>query len=152
MITSVNIEFNKKSNNYRRMMIEFFNCLDRFKENEDYNIKITNDISIEEQKVEESINIENTFEDNVELNYVVPKSITFTSRFQDRISTEIDKILSSVYPGYFKTESILYTTYDEDNMKMIIKIIANNDKGRDSIKELDKNVEYIIKDLIEYYI
>lgn len=88
------------------------------------------------------------------LKYSVPKSVTFTQRFQDRVSKEITDILNSVYPGLFSIDNISYKdkVNDDENMDMFINIKANSEEGMNSLIYLDKNVEYIMKDLIDYYI
>lgn len=105
----------------------------------------------ENTEVNESVDI--ITETTAKLSYTVPKSITFTQRFLDRVSKDIIDILNTVYPDMFSIVSINFQDIedDEENMKIIIEIGANNEDALNSLKYLDKNVEYIMKDLIDYY-
>lgn len=109
-------------------------------------------ITEEESKINESI--ENFDKENNEaiLTFLVPKKVTFTSRFQERVKNEIESILSSVYPDMFEISKISYEDFDENDMIMAINISAKNEKGISNLKYLDKNVEFILKDLIDYYL
>lgn len=95
----------------------------------------------------------------VTLNYTVPKKVTFTQRFQDRIKKEISDILNTVYPNMFVVDDIAYNdiTDDDENMFMYINIKVNEEAGNseeaiNKLNYLDKNVEYILKDIVDYYI
>lgn len=107
-----------------------------------------------QQEVKE--NIETVADDDgyAVLSFLVPKSVTFTQRFQDRVKKEIIEILDSVYPNSFNIKDITYNDIDDDldNMKMIIRIKAVSDSGAENLKYLDKNVEFIMNDLINYYL
>ena len=107
-----------------------------------------------QQEIKE--NIETVADDNdyAVLSFLVPKSVTFTQRFQDRVKKEIIEILDSVYPNSFNIKDITYNDIDDDldNMKMIIRIKAVSDSGTENLKYLDKNVEFIMNDLINYYL
>lgn len=104
--------------------------------------------------VSEDIGSTNEEKAEAVLKYSVPKSVTFTQRFQDRVNKEITEILNSVYPNMFIIDNIAYKDKpdDEDNMEMFITIKATSDDGMSSLVYLDRNVEYIMKDLIDYYI
>lgn len=115
---------------------------------------LTNPCDIVGTEIAEDIG--STDEKNAEavLKYSVPKSVTFTQRFQDRVSKEITDILNNVYPNMFIIDNISYKDKpdDGDNMEMFITIKATSDDGMNSLVYLDRNVEYIMKDLIDYYI
>lgn len=114
----------------------------------------TNTATEEQTEVKEAIeNIDET-NNTATLTYIVPKSITFTQRFQERVNKEITTILNSVYPDNFIINNISYKDIetDKENMQMIISIEANNSKGMENLKYLDSNVEYIMKDIIDYYL
>lgn len=104
--------------------------------------------------VKESVESINNEEGTAHLQYIVPKSVTFTQRFQDRINKEVSDILNSVYPDMFNISGIRFEDIepDSENMKMYIDVKANNESALNTINYLDKNVEYIIKDLVDYYI
>lgn len=107
-----------------------------------------------QQEVQENIETVDEITNTVTLTYLVPKSVTFTQRFQERIVKEVFEVLNTVYPEQFEITSVKYQDIEEnpDEMKMVIEIKAANDKGLESLKYLDNNVEYIIKDLVEYYL
>lgn len=94
--------------------------------------------------------------DSASIGYKVPKSVTFTQRFQNRINKEVSEILNSVYPNQFYVSEIFFSDIadDPDNMYMSIMIKANPEveMATQNLKYLDKNVEYILKDIIDYYI
>lgn len=127
-------------------------CHAKYELGKDFNIDIEN---IEEEEnsteIEESVNL-NTQNDSIELQYTVPKVVAFTSRFQYRIENEVEDILNNIYPNCFKIREVVYKENNDDNMIMAIQIEANTENAIDKLKDLDKNVEYIIKDLVEYYI
>lgn len=108
----------------------------------------------DEKKIEEKVENVDEVVKSATLTYTVPKSVTFTQRFQERVQKEINDILNSVYPDSFSIVSITYGDIEDDleNMTMNIEIEAINDKGMENLKYLDKNVEYIMKDLIDYYL
>lgn len=107
-----------------------------------------------QQEVKENIETVADDDDYAVLSFLVPKSVTFTQRFQDRVKKEIIEILDSVYPNSFNIKDITYNDIDDDldNMKMIIRIKAVSDSGAENLKYLDKNVEFIMNDLINYYL
>lgn len=107
-----------------------------------------------QQEVKENIETVADDDDYAVLSFLVPKSVTFTQRFQDRVKKEIIEILDSVYPNSFNIKDITYNDIDDDldNMKMIIRIKAVSDSGTENLKYLDKNVEFIMNDLINYYL
>lgn len=107
-----------------------------------------------QQEVKENIETVADNDDYAVLSFLVPKSVTFTQRFQDRVKKEIIEILDSVYPNSFNIKDITYNDIDDDldNMKMIIRIKAVSDSGAENLKYLDKNVEFIMNDLINYYL
>lgn len=106
------------------------------------------------ESIDTVVNVENSDVKEVTLKYIVPKQVTFTQRFQDRLNTDISDILDSVYPNFFVIDSIKFEDNDEitDSMNMYIIIKALNEEATNSLSYLDKNVEYIIKDLVDYYI
>lgn len=113
------------------------------------------DTEIEEQtEVKEAIESIDETNNTAILAYIVPKSITFTQRFQERVNKEITTILNSVYPDNFIITNISYKDIetDKENMQMVISIEANNSKGMENLKYLDSNVEYIMKDIVDYYL
>lgn len=95
-------------------------------------------------------NKENTVnQDYVNLNFVVPKTVIFKQRFQDRVKTEVLDVLNSVYGNNsFILDSVKYEELDSENMNMIITIRSEQ---KDKLQYLDSNVAYIMKDLIDYY-
>lgn len=107
-----------------------------------------------QQEVKENIETVADDDDYAVLSFLVPKSVTFTQRFQDRVKKEIIEILDSVYPNSFSIKDITYNDIDDDsdNMKMVIRIKAVSDSGTENLKYLDKNVEFIMNDLINYYL
>lgn len=107
-----------------------------------------------QQEIKENIETVADDDDYAVLSFLVPKSVTFTQRFQDRVKKEIIEILDSVYPNSFNIKDITYNDIDDDldNMKMIIRIKAVSDSGTENLKYLDKNVEFIMNDLINYYL
>lgn len=109
-------------------------------------------ISKDDSKITENIENFNNKSNEAILNFSVPKKVTFTSRFQERVKNEIENILSSVYPDMFEISKISYEDFDENDMIMAINISAKNEKGISNLKYLDKNVEFILKDLIDYYL
>lgn len=119
--------------------------------NDDIQTQIESDEQTEVKEAIESID-ENS--NTATLAYIVPKSITFTQRFQERVNKEITAILNSVYPDSFIITSISYKDIetDKENMQMVISIEANDSKGMENLKYLDSNVEYIMKDIIDYYL
>lgn len=119
--------------------------------NDDIQTQIESD---EQTEVKEAIESIDENGNTATLAYIVPKSITFTQRFQERVNKEITAILNSVYPDSFIITSISYKDIetDKENMQMVISIEANDSKGMENLKYLDSNVEYIMKDIIDYYL
>lgn len=115
---------------------------------------LTNPCDVGVTEVSEDIGSTDDEKAEAILKYSVPKSVTFTQRFQDRVSKEITDILNNVYPGMFIIDNISYKDKpdDEENMEMFITIKATSTDGMSSLVYLDRNVEYIMKDLIDYYI
>lgn len=147
---------------YSDMVFESYEDLNLiWKVIEDYNdcqLIIVDDENEEEfdkqQEIKENIETVADDDDYAVLSFLVPKSVTFTQRFQDRVKKEIIEILDSVYPNSFNIKDITYNDIDDDldNMKMIIRIKAVSDSGAENLKYLDKNVEFIMNDLINYYL
>lgn len=108
----------------------------------------------DEVKVEENIESVNEATKEVLLSYQVPKSVTFTSRFQNRINKELTDVLDSVYPDCFVITSIKFDEIEDntEDMLMTIHVQAKTDDAIDKLRFLDKNVEFIVKDLVDYYI
>lgn len=108
----------------------------------------------DEVKVEENIESVNEVTKEVLLSYQVPKSVTFTSRFQNRINKELTDVLDSVYPDCFIITSIKFDEIEDntEDMLMTIHVQAKTDDAIDKLRFLDKNVEFIVKDLVDYYI
>lgn len=108
----------------------------------------------DEVKVEENIESVNEVTKEVLLSYQVPKSVTFTSRFQNRINKELTDVLDSVYPDCFVITSIKFDEIEDntEDMLMTIHVQAKTDDAIDKLRFLDKNVEFIVKDLVDYYI
>ena len=108
----------------------------------------------DEVKVEENIENVNEVTKEVLLSYQVPKSVTFTSRFQNRINKELTDVLDSVYPDCFVITSIKFDEIEDntEGMLMTIHVQAKTDDAIDKLRFLDKNVEFIVKDLVDYYI
>lgn len=119
--------------------------------NDDIQTQIESD---EQTEVKEAIESIDEKDNTATLAYIVPKSITFTQRFQERVNKEITAILNSVYPDSFIITNISYKDIetDKENMQMVISIEANDSKGMENLKYLDSNVEYIMKDIIDYYL
>lgn len=147
---------------YSDMVFESYEDLNLiWKVIEDYNdcqLIIVDDENEEEfdkqQEIKENIETVADDDDYAVLSFLVPKSVTFTQRFQDRVKKEIIEILDSVYPNSFNIKDIVYNDIDDDldNMKMVIRIKAVSDSGAENLKYLDKNVEFIMNDLINYYL
>lgn len=147
---------------YSDMVFESYEDLNLiWKVIEDYNgcqLIVVDDEDEEEfdkqQEIKENIETVADDDDCAVLSFLVPKSVTFTQRFQDRVKKEIIEILDSVYPNSFSIKDITYNDIDDDsdNMKMIIRIKAVSDSGTENLKYLDKNVEFIMNDLINYYL
>ena len=116
--------------------------------------KTTTTVVEDDVKIEENIENVNEVTKDVILSYQVPKSVTFTSRFQNRINKELTDVLDSVYPDCFIITSIKFAEIEDNNedMLMMIHVQAKTDDAIDKLKFLDKNVEFIIKDLVDYYI
>lgn len=108
----------------------------------------------DEVKVEENIESVNEVTKEVLLSYQVPKSVTFTSRFQNRINKELTDVLDSVYPDCFIITNIKFDEIEDntEDMLMTIHVQAKTDDAIDKLRFLDKNVEFIVKDLVDYYI
>lgn len=108
----------------------------------------------EQTEVKEAVETIDDINNTATLAYIVPKSITFTQRFQERVNKEITAILNSVYPDSFIITNISYKDIetDKENMQMVINIEATDSKGMENLKYLDSNVEYIMKDIIDYYL
>lgn len=107
----------------------------------------------DKKQVDEAVSTEE--EKYTILEYKVPKSVTFTQRFQDRVTKEITSVLDAVYPDCFSISEVKYEDIEDDmdNMLMKIRVDANNDNtAMNALKFLDNNVEYIIGDLVNYYI
>lgn len=119
--------------------------------NDDIQTQVESD---EQTEVKEAIESIDEKDNTATLAYIVPKSITFTQRFQERVNKEITAILNSVYPDSFIITNISYKDIetDKENMQMVISIEANDSKGMENLKYLDSNVEYIMKDIIDYYL
>lgn len=105
-------------------------------------------------KVEENVESVNEVTKEVLLSYQVPKSVTFTSRFQNRINKELTDVLDSVYPDCFIITNIKFDEIEDniEDMLMTIHVQAKTDDAIDKLRFLDKNVEFIVKDLVDYYI
>lgn len=160
MIDKIEINLNKTSN-YTKMLKDIMTFTNKYVENIDYNIIIyqteenTNlSVNNKEEKIEESVENIDTVNNSAQLKYTIPKSVIFTQRFQDRIRKDIIEILDSVYPNYFTIDNILFDDNYDDSMTMIVNISAdiNNDKALKELDNLDKNVEFIVKDLVDYYL
>lgn len=120
-----------------------------------YDENVTTATTVEDEvKVEENIESVNEVTKEVLLSYQVPKSVTFTSRFQNRINKELTDVLDSVYPDCFVITSIKFDEIEDntEDMLMTIHVQAKTDDAIDKLRFLDKNVEFIVKDLVDYYI
>ena len=93
--------------------------------------------------------VDNKKDNKAVFSYEVPKQVTFTKRFQDRVKEEIEDVLNSVYSYGFEIEDIKFK--DDENMIMSITIKALNSDSMNAIDYLDENIGFIIKDLIDYY-
>lgn len=118
-------------------------------------LEIVNDNNTEnEVEIPESIISSDEINNKVICEYDIPKSVVFTSRFQDRIKKDIEEVLSSVYPNYYEISSIGYRDNEEnlESIKLILSIKALSDDAMNTIKYIDDNIKYIINDLVEYYL
>lgn len=121
----------------------------------DETVDVPSDTSdLQQEEVSEDIAVVDNVADTADLVYKVPKSVTFTQRFQSRINKELTDVLNAVYPDYFNIDSISFEDIEDDseNMKMLIKISAKDEQYMIALKYLDENVQYIIEDLVNYYI
>lgn len=97
-----------------------------------------------------SEDIKETGKNSIDLYYSVPKNLAFTQRFQDRIKYDIPNVIESVYDDC-KITDIAYVDEDEENMKLTINVESTNENFMKHSKYLDKNVGFIVNDIIEYY-